>query len=153
MTFGRVGGVYALLSAADDVADHWGQTTRQAKNKGKAGREGQRACAAHVATLTATRAILLAAGAAAAGERIHPGRAAAGLALGAGLHYWADRRTTLRGLADRLSWAGIDAFHQVGAPRAGHDDNRCLGTGAYALDRAFHHGCRVFEAMLIAGRG
>lgn len=150
MSLARMGGVYALLSAADDIADHWVQTEHQAKHKGDPGAEGRRACAAHVTTLTATRALVLTAGTAAAGERLSPWRVAAGLAAGAGLHYWADRRTTLRALAHRT---GNGAFYEIGLPRPGRDDNRCLGSGRYALDRAFHHGCRIVEAILIAGRG
>lgn len=152
MTLGRMGGVYALLNAADDVADHWVQTEWQAEHKGDPGATGRRACAEHVAGLVVTRAVFLTAGALLTGERLRPGRVTVGLAVGAGLHYWADRRTPLKNLANRLERFGKPGFYKAGAPRDGHDDPKCLGTGAYILDQAFHHGCRAIEATIIAGK-
>lgn len=42
------------LLVAHTVADHWVQTDAQARNKGLPGWPGRRACAAHVASYTAT---------------------------------------------------------------------------------------------------
>jgi hypothetical protein len=141
---GRMGGVYALLNAADDVADHWVQTSTQAERKGEPCVDGRRFCAAHVATLTATRIVFLTVGAAAARERLSLPRVAVGLAVGAGLHYWADRREPLQRLAGRLAWTGKDKFYKAGLPP--------VASGAYVLDQAWHHGCRALEALIIAGR-
>lgn len=68
------------------------------------------------------------------------------------LHYRADRRTPLKDLAQRLDRFGKSGFYTAGTPRDGRDDKKCLGTGAYILDQAFHHGCRAIEAAIIAGR-
>ena len=71
------------------------------------------------------------------------------LALGvdAASHYWADRRYTLRGLAGRL---GKSEFYELGAPRPGRDDNPCLGSGAMALDQAWHIGWLFVAALILA---
>jgi hypothetical protein len=144
---GRLGGVYSLLSAADLVGDHWVQTGRQAATKGGPGWEARRACAAHVATLTAAQALFLAAGCAATGERLSVRRAAAGLAFNAATHYWADRRTPLRKLAEKLGKGG---FYQLGM--TGPDQYNCVGTGMHALDRSFHTGMIAVTAAIITGR-
>lgn len=45
MSLARLGGVYALLHASHDLADHWVQTHRQACAKGADTTSGRRACA------------------------------------------------------------------------------------------------------------
>jgi hypothetical protein len=55
----RAAAVWAALSASHDVADHWVQIDAQAVAKGQPGSEGVKACAAHVATYTATQAAAL----------------------------------------------------------------------------------------------
>lgn len=152
MTLARLGGVAALLCASHPVADFWVQTDRQAVCKGGPGWPGQRACAAHVVTLTATHALALGLGAAAVGERLDPRRVAAGLAFNAATHYVIDRREPMRRLAGLLAFSGKDRFHDVGKPRDGHDDNPCLGTGSLVLDQALHHLCLGITACVIAGR-
>src|SRR5690606_19313138 len=84
-------------------------------------------------------------------------------------HYWADRRTTLATLAERLRLGG---FYGLAAPRPvrvlvvdehGHDahdadgrpvtvpvDAPSLGTGAYALDRSWHYAWLCVAAMVTA---
>lgn len=143
MSFGRLGGVYALLHASHEVADHWVQRERQALDKGNDSSDGRRACAAHVATLTATQALTLALGARIVGEKLGARRMAAGLAVNAALHYWADRRSTLARLADRV---GKSEFYDLGDPKAAP-----TGTGAYALDQAFHIGALAITAAIITG--
>jgi hypothetical protein len=150
VTIGRLGGVFALLYASHPLADFWVQTNHQAAAKGGHGRDAQRACAAHVATLTATHALTLTAGSLAAGERLPAGRTAAGLAFIAVTHYAIDRRWTLRRLTEWLAFTGKPAFHDMGMPRDGHDDNACLGTGAHALDQALHIFCLAVAAGIIA---
>lgn len=101
-----LGAVYATLNASDDVADHWVQTDTQAQRKGDRSPEGQRACAAHVATYTATRVAALATMAAVTGARLPLARTGLILGLDAASHYWADRRYTLKGLRHRPLRAG-----------------------------------------------
>jgi hypothetical protein len=71
-----------------------------------------------------------------------------GLAVDAVSHYWADRRTTLEKLAGIIP--GKAKFYQLGKPRPDHDDNFCLGTGAYALDQSFHIGFLFIAALIIS---
>lgn len=138
--------VFAALYAAHALADHWIQTGRQAMTKGLPGWPGRRACAAHVATLTATMAAALGA-LVAAGAHLAPWPLVVGLAVNAVTHYWADRRTTLARLAAAL---GKAEFYRLGAPRPGRDDNPTLGTGAYALDQAWHMAWLFAAALIIA---
>lgn len=142
-----LGGVFALLHSGHAAGDFWVQTSACAAAKGRDGWEGRRACAIHVATLTATQCLVLAAGALAVGERLNPRRVAMGLAVNAASHYFADRRTPLRRLAERV---GIGEFYGLGQPRPGRDDNPGLGTGAYALDQAWHIGWLAVAAAIIA---
>lgn len=142
-----LGAVYAALHAADTVADHWVQSDRDACTKGLPGAEGRLACARHVASFTATGALALVA-VRTAGVRPSARRVAAGLAVSAVTHYVIDRRTPLRRLAEAT---GKGRFYHLGTPRPDHDDNPCLGTGAYALDQAAHTGVRLAVALIIAG--
>jgi hypothetical protein len=151
--------VFAVLYAAHQVGDHWPSTYHGAMSKGIRRREaiaaglhpytGPRACAAHVATYTATGVLFLAALVWRTGLELSLSRTAAALAVSAVTHYWADRRYTLKWLCDQLSCIGKDRFYRLGAPREGHDDNVTLGTGAYALDQSFHI-FWLFVAALIA---
>lgn len=144
---GSVGGVFAALYAAHQVADHWVQTQHQADCKGRAGWAGRLACAAHVATYTLTAVVALAALATATGWTPDLGQTAAGLAVSALTHYLADRRTPLRKLA---VLCGSARFYALGAPRPGRDDNPSLGTGAYALDQSWHVGWLFVAALIVA---
>lgn len=152
----RFAAAYALLRAAAAVGDHWIQTDYQAVTKGQyddvpgqSSRVGRRACATHVATYTATQALALAVGGRVLGIRWSPVRFAAALALASGTHLVADRRRPLEKLADAV---GNSGFYRLGAPRPGHDDNPSIGTGAYALDAAWHHGWEAAAALILAGR-
>lgn len=144
----RFAAAFAALYAAHQVGDHIVQLDRDAQDKGKPGREGQAACARHVASYTATAAAALAATEAVTRAGIRPGRALAGLLLSAATHYVIDRRKPLRRFAEM---SGHADFYQLGMPRPGRDDKPCLGTGAYALDQSAHVGC-LFLAALIASR-
>lgn len=150
--------VFAALYAAHQVGDHWPSTHHGAVHKGLTRSEalaaglgawtGPRACAAHVATYTATAVLFLAVLVWRTHLPLDPGRVGAGLLVSAVSHYWADRRYTLRWLCERLAFLGKPAFYRLGAPREGHDDNPTLGTGAYALDQSFHV-LFLFTAALI----
>ncbi|WP_214417320.1 DUF3307 domain-containing protein [Sphaerisporangium fuscum] len=139
--------VFIALYAAHSFGDHWVQTHHQACAKGAADWSGRLACARHVAPLTATKAVALAAVVLLAGVTLNPLTVVAGLAVDALSHYWADRRTTLARLADAI---GKGDFFRLGAPRPGHDDAPHLGTGAYALDQAWHHLWLFVAALVIA---
>jgi hypothetical protein len=127
VTAATFGAAFAGLYAAHAVGDHWVQTGRQAAAKGLRDWVGRRACAAHVATLTAVKLAFLLAVAGVCGMRLSVPWLAVALGVDAVSHYWADRRFTLAGLAGRLGKAD---FYRLGAPREGRDDNPTLGTGA-----------------------
>jgi hypothetical protein len=148
MTKASPGDIAAALSAAHEIADYWLQTNAQAAQKSARGRDGQEACARHVATQTAAKAAALGA-LHACGHRVDWRRAAAGLALEAVTHYACDRRRPLRRLAEAK---GIGKFWYLGMPRAGHDDNPVLGTGAWALDQAAHRVSIFAAALIISGK-
>jgi hypothetical protein len=138
MTGATPGDIFAALFTAHQIGDYWVQTSRQAAGKGLPGWQGRLACARHAATMTACKAASLAV-LHACGHRVSPGRAAAALAADGLSHYWADRRTTLEGLAklaDRVN-PGKHAYYKDG--------------GAPLLDQAFHTGC-LWAAAVIAAR-
>jgi hypothetical protein len=140
-TLAAAGGVYMLLSLGHRWGDHGLQTTHQAVTKGKPGGVGRAACVRHVATLTVTQAGLLA-GAdlllGTVGESVGSrGAVAAALTLNAITHYWADRRTTLDGLASAMRQA---EFYRFGT---------ALASGAYVLDQDWHRVWLVLAALLI----
>jgi hypothetical protein len=141
------GAAFAALYVAHSVADHWLQTTGQALAKGGVGWPARLADARHVASLTLAQLAALTLAAVTLGIHFRPAAVAVGLAVNAITHYWADRRSTLAGLAELL---GRGEFYSFGAPRAGHDDAPSLGTGAYALDQSWHHGWIFVAALLIA---
>lgn len=161
------------LLVAHNVADHWVQTEAQAQRKGVPGRDGRIACAAHVATYTATTAATVGLLWAVLGLPISPVGFLAGQIVSAGTHYWADRSdrrgTTLAALAERIGKGG---FYRLGQQRclvaftqraeqvqlytAGRPgdpvqwDAPTLGTGAYALDQSFHWAWLLVAALLTA---
>jgi hypothetical protein len=146
------GDVAFALLAGHQVGDHWAQTAGQARDKGLPGGEGRKACAAHVATLTACKAAALGL-LHVSGRRVSVRRAAVAVAADAAAHYLADRRqaSPARGLPRLAFAAGLRELWMLGAPRPGRDDNPCLGTGGYALDQAFHVGCLWVAAVAAAG--
>lgn len=146
--------VFAALYVAHSVGDHWVQTSCQAATKGLPGWTGRLACGRHVLGLTITKGLVLAP----AVLVLHLPVTALGLVLGLGIdaltHYWADRRTTLKRLADRC---GKAEFYSLGTPaHARHPVTAegeyapTLGTGAYALDQSWHVLWLFVAALLIA---
>lgn len=128
--------VSTLAYALHTVADHWVQTDHQAGTKGKPGRDGALACAAHVATYTAVNG----GGVLALNRALGLGLTWRGILVGqvisAATHYWADRRYTLEALADAT---GKGDFY-----RRGQD----LGRGSYALDQSWHMGWLSVAALV-----
>jgi hypothetical protein len=134
------GAVLGALIVGHHVGDYWVQTDCQAQRKGLPGAAGRWACARHVATYTLTLAICLVAAAWWLRLPLSPAWATAGLAVSAGSHYWADRRTTLRALADRL---GRGDFWRRGDG---------LASGAAYLDQSWHWLWLGIAALVTVGR-
>lgn len=139
--------VFIALHIAHSVGDHWVQTSHQSADKGRPGWVGRLADARHVATLTATKLFVLLPVVWLLDLRLSVLGIVAGLGIDALTHWWADRRSTLAWLA---KVTGKSEFYRLGAPRAGHDDNPHIGTGAYALDQSFHHLWLLVAALVIA---
>jgi len=138
-TAGDVAALFAALFVAHQVADHWIQTQHQADTKGTAGWRGRLACAAHVATYTATALVAVLALAWRTGLQLAPGALTAGLAVSAITHYIADRRDPLRAIADRT---GSGVFYRVNSGGI---------NGAYLLDQSWHIGWLFVAALVIGG--
>lgn len=139
--------VFVALYVAHSVGDHWVQTSCQSARKGRPGWVGRLAGARHVATLTATKLVLLLP----VLWLLNLSVSVPGLVLGLGIdavtHWWADRRSTLAWLA---KVTGKAEFYRLGTPRPDRDDNPHIGTGAYALDQSFHHLWLLVAALIIA---
>ena len=136
---------FGSYAAGHQLADHWLQTGPQALGKGAPGWPGRRACASHVAVYTLTLAAFLAAAAWWLAVPVSPGRAAAGLAVSAATHYFADRREPLRKLTAALDGSvvpGKAAMWDLGAAPFG---------GAYALDQSWHVAWLFAAALITAG--
>jgi len=139
--------VYAALTASHEVADHWVQVDAQAVAKGKPGAEGVRACAAHVATYTATQAAALYAVQRATGMRLSWRRAALGLAVSALAHYVADRKG---GHWRDEQPSGVVRLAAV----TGHAGWLARDPGAgYLMDQSWHKGWIAVAAAVAAGGG
>jgi hypothetical protein len=134
--------VWVALYVAHEVGDHWVQTHHQACGKGAPDRRGRILCARHVASLTLTKVVALVIVAAWTGLELAPLALVAGLSVDAVTHYWADRRATLRRLADAI---GKAAFVRLGDPKEAP-----TGTGAYALDQSWHVGWLLVAALLVS---
>jgi hypothetical protein len=126
------------LLAVHNIVDYWAQTTHQAANKGRHGNPhanaaGRAACLAHVTTYT-----LAGTGALSVVNRVlNLGISGRGIAIGellaGALHYYADRRYTLRALAART---GRLEFHDQG--------------GAHLLDQSYHLASLAISALITA---
>lgn len=138
VVFAAAFGAYA---AGHQVADYWIQTPGQSARKALPGWTGRRACLAHVTTYTVTLAALLALAAGVLAVPVSPGWAAAGLAVNAVTHYFADRRTPLRKLAALIP--GKAGFWDAGEG---------LASGAACLDQSWHW-LWIFAAALITAGG
>lgn len=130
--------VFASYAAGHQVGDYWVQTGGQAARKALPGWGGRRACAAHVTTYTLTLAVFLALAAWCLLLPVSPGRAAAGLAVSAVTHYFADRRRPLQWLAGALG-SDKSSFWRSGDG---------LASGAAHLDQSWHW-LWLFAAALI----
>lgn len=153
--------VFVALFVGHSVGDHWVQTSHQAAHKGEndntpgqSSKAGRRACTRHVIGLTVTKGIALAAVVAVLELPVSVLGVVVGLGVDAVTHWWADRRTTLAGLAKAV---GLAEFATLGTPAhpkhpvtARGSYAPTLGTGAYALDQSFHYLFLGVAALLIA---
>ena len=132
------GAVFAALYVAHHIGDYWTQSPHQAAHKGTTGWPGRVACAAHVGTYTLTAAVVLAVVWWRLSLPLSLPHVLAGLAVSAVSHYWADRRSTLRGLTVALDrvMPGKAAYYDHG--------------GAAPLDQAWHIGWLLAAALVIA---
>lgn len=131
--------VFGVYLAGHQIADYWVQTSAQAMRKGLPGWAGRRACASHVATYTLTLAVFLAVAAWRLSLPVSPGWAAAGLAVSAATHYFADRRKPLARLAGLV---GNGEFWRSGEG---------LAAGAAHLDQSWHWLWLFVAALVTAG--
>jgi hypothetical protein len=130
--------VFAAMAAGHQAGDYWVQTSGQAARKSLPGGPGRLACAAHVATHTATLAAFIAAARVLLPLPLASSWVLAGLAVNAASHYFADRRSPLRKLADRTA---SGQFYRTGEG---------LATGAALLDQAWHWGWLFVSALIVA---
>lgn len=138
---------FIALFVGHYLADFWLQTASQAEDKARPDWRGRFACLRHVATLTITKATILGITAAVIGLRISITAACIALIIDAASHYWADRRVTLKKLAELT---GKYSFYRLGSPRPKQNDNPVLGTGAHALDQSWHITWLWIAALIIA---
>lgn len=164
MSSGDFAAIAITLYAAHHVGDYWVQRDEDAKHKGDAGANGRLHCLHHVLTYLATQTAGLIVIALALGIHFSWFGISLGLIVSGVTHYTADRREhgLMFWLARRLP--GKANFLRLGVPRAGAVaaisvttdagqsvplDNPSLGTGAWALDQAWHIFFGVFVAALL----
>lgn len=158
---GHLALAYMGMRSAAHFADHWIQTDCQAMHKGlrkgdkvllkkrphdlepdvvtlKSSWIGRLACGRHVSSYVATQAVVTMVLFAIAHGGQHWWGLAWGLTLSAVTHYWADRRSPLQKLAEKV---GKGEFYKRG---------EYTGSGAYALDQSWHHAWETIAAVLIA---
>jgi hypothetical protein len=127
--------VLPALGAGHWAGDYWLQRHADAVAKGLPGRAGRSACLRHVASYTAAQLTALVIAGAVLAVPLGAAHVAAGLALSAATHYFADRREPLRRLAAAI---GKGQFWDQG--------------GAAVLDQAWHWTWVFAAALVIAGR-
>lgn len=101
--------------------------------------DGRRACIHHCLTYTATQALAVGVSARVLGIRLHPGAAAAALAISGVTHYIADRRVPDGVLETLARKTGKGAFYKL----ADFGMN-----GSFQLDQAWHHSWEAIAALV-----
>jgi hypothetical protein len=143
--------VSAALTAAHEVGDQWVQTHHQACTKGRPGWAGRRACAAHVATYTATGALAALVASRRLNVPLRPAQLAAGLVLNAASHYVADRREPLRKLARLARRSNYLTSVTVVRQKGEEAEDAGPGTALFHLDQSWHYGWIFIAALVAAG--
>lgn len=135
--------VWVALYSAHHVADFWGQSAWEAHTKSAPGWQGRLACLVHVLVHTFVALALLGAAAFFLDVPLSGWGIAAGLLVNGATHYFADRRAPLRQLAALL---GKEDFYALGT---GEGQGPHLGTGAHALDQAWHVSWLFVSALVL----
>jgi hypothetical protein len=139
----RFAASFVALLVAHELADYWAQSNYQVDNKGRHGNPhdnavGRAACAAHVATYTATSTCAITTANTTLGLGATWRGIATGQILSATSHYFADRRYTLRALAERIG------------KRDFYDSGEGMASGSVALDQSWHLGWLGVAALATA---
>jgi len=132
--------LYAAGRTAHLVGDYYVQTNHQAVHKSERTREGQLACAGHVATYTATQVVILFAVGRLLGLGLTWRALAAGQVISAVTHYFMDREYTAEALHDAI---GRGVFHRLGTPGTPF-------TGGKLLDQCWHEFWLFVAALVTA---
>lgn len=132
--------VYAAGRTAHLVGDYYMQTDHQARCKHQRDREGQLACASHVASYTTTQIAVLATTNRVLGLGLPTRALAAGQVVSALTHYFMDRGYTAEEMHKAL---GKEKFHQLGVPRTPF-------TGGKLLDQTWHEFWLFVAALVTA---
>lgn len=143
--------ISAALTAGHEVGDQWIQTHHQACTKGNAGWRGWVVCAAHVASYTATGALATLVAARRLNVPLRPAQLAAGLALNAASHYFADRRDPLRQIARLLRRTEYISEVTVVRQKGEQAQDTGPGTALFHLDQSWHYGWIFVSALVAAG--
>jgi hypothetical protein len=132
--------VYAAGRTAHAVGDYYVQTSHQATRKGQRTREGQLACAGHVASYTVTQVVVLLAVNRLLGLGLSARAVAAGQLVSAITHYFMDREYTAEAMHKAM---GRSEFHQLGMPGTPF-------TGGKMLDQCWHEFWLFVAALVTA---
>lgn len=141
---------YALLSVGHHIGDHWIQRGIDACRKQLPGRIGALHCGVHVATVTATKALILIPGLLLLGLPVSWAGVILALVVDAASHYLVDRGRPLRAMATAAGKAEYVERVTVIRTPGGQAETTGPGTGAYELDQAWHRGWVLIAAMIIA---
>jgi hypothetical protein len=132
--------VYAAGRTAHAVGDYYVQTSHQAIHKSRRTREGQLACASHVASYTATQIVVLLAVNRLLGLGLSARAVAAGQLVSVATHYFMDREHTAEAMHEVM---GKGEFHRLGTPGTPF-------TGGKILDQCWHEFWLFVAALVTA---
>jgi hypothetical protein len=132
--------LYAVGRTAHLVGDYYVQTSHQAEHKGDRTREGQLACAGHVASYTTTQVAMLIVVNRLLGLGLTVRAVAAGQLVSAITHYFMDRGYTAEAMHDAL---GKGDLHRLGLPGTPF-------TGGKILDQCWHEFWLLVAALVTA---
>jgi len=144
-----IGTAYVALRFGLIAGDWWGQSNTVAGTKRRPGSEGRRACAKHVAIVTAAQAASLGLACVVTGRRLDLSRVVTGLAVNGASHFWADRRTGWETFIKE--YLGKAEFYEKGKLKSEEYGTDCLATGAHMLDRTWHDAWNIAAAVYLAG--
>jgi hypothetical protein len=140
--------VQATFSDVHPYCDQILQNSTDARDKGKPGHAGRKACARHVATYSAGQFVAAVGVTRALGCRASWSALLAGTALNAATHYVIDRREPLKRFL-RSRWIGKAGYldHATVQRREGVVDEGGPGTALMECDQAAHRLISVFASL------